>query len=1128
MAIAAFAPGAAAAPPEAKFEWRMPSRYSGATDDRGRILETQPHDVRRGPWRVYLKVVGRACGFKAKLRWRTGRLPQPEKLGTCRFRLRVPAEGSYRIGLAASVNGEKLRPTEKEIAVRDWLIVAIGDSVASGEGVPETSSLLAPAIWQSARCHRSSRAGFARAARQIEADDGHSSVTFVHLACSGAGVREGLLEPYPGAVPPRDEPALEPQMQALEGIARRRPVDVLLVSAGANDVHFSGIATFCANVPSRDCFARPMPSRFGGDGVRSPSEAVRSDLAALRGAYERLATRLERVPDGRLPPAQVYISQYFDPTRDERGLTCEKFFGAIRGNEVAQARSRILEPLNKAVEAAAEKHGWNLVGEIAASFRRHGYCAGRHAWVSTLEDSLRDLGGIAGRHRGTLHPNRPGHEVIGALVAAELEQDLYPGHDFPLRPFPEPPDPDSGLATGLLVALVVAGLLLGLALAPLTIAFGPPILLAALLWHELDSVAPLLLGAVAGALLLAISRPDRRGRPSRAGGLLDATVSPLLSLLRTVRPLLLPLVVVVAVGAAHEPFELQVVFGAVLVVVAWLAIVVPEAMRSRQEVGKFEQLPAGWVRSFATKIALQSAVAIALGGLLVFVARRVGFLVNPYFEAVGDLASGLLLVALLLWAAAIGMRLLSYATTPLRAVLAFDAFLALVVVAMAFGVVPANEAVREAWPQLATVFGITLLALFLLDVALSVAGATRGARNDSPQPEKRPWTSYVAETGFATATVAAVVLAASMAYGLIDADRKAKPPTPPDEEVAGARPLRASAGEEGLELARRYAPVLAFAADERWSPMRVEPYLAAATLTGQPLQGSSPPPAAKLPTRCPEPGQTRCYQLSIGCAGEDPGTPPTELCQGAAHEKGRLYRTGAVYVRAIERGGKSEGAFAEVGPFRRQLQTLIQYWYFYPYNEWRAPVFAGLLIQRHEGDWEAVTIGLTARGRPLFVADSAHCGGSWRHWREIEVSTRLPGPLTHPLVAVAEGSHANYPSAAEKRSPDWASCARALPSGVATTISYASNIRDRTGYGWLWYPPAEGWIEAAANRAPMNFPGLWGADGDIVLRNFQPNVLSDSEAAPATPSLQPLWRAPVRTIFCGPYEPRQCVGDEDA
>jgi hypothetical protein len=196
---------------------------------------------------------------------------------------------------------------------------------------------------------------------------------------------------------------------------------------------------------------------------------------------------------------------------------------------------------------------------------------------------------------------------------------------------------------------------------------------------------------------------------------------------------------------------------------------------------------------------------------------------------------------------------------------------------------------------------------------------------------------------------------------------------------------------------------------------------------------------------------------------------------------------------------------------------LLQYWYFYRYDESESTVFAGQLVQKHEGDWEVVTIGLSDE-KPLFVAYSAHCAGTWRYWREIEVSDQLPRPWTHPLVAVAEGSHANYPKADQKRSPDWAHCAHKLPAGTSTAIDYASNIRDRTEYGWLWYPAADGWREANVLALPMSFPGTWGKEDTTTLVNFKENLLNDPPGpGPASPPLQASWRKPVPLIFCEGY-----------
>ena len=1095
------APAAASARPQASFEWHLPSRYSGATDERGRIVETQPDEVRPGPWAVFLRVTGPACSPGASLHWRVvGRRPgsRPQPLGLCRFRLRLSREGVYRVHLGGRTGGgTRLTPITKRVVVRDRLIVSIGDSVAAGEGVPETPSFFGQAIWQSARCHRSSRAGVARAARQIEDDDGYSSVTFVHLACSGASVGEGLLEPYPGAVPPRDEPPLAPQMQVLEEIARRRPVNAVLISIGANDVHFSEIASFCAFVATEDCFARPMPQSYGGDGVHSPRQAVERDLAALPDAYRLLAHRLSGV----VPHSRVFISEYFDPTHDERGAGCDGFFGAIGASEVEQARTRILEPLNRAIATAAGTYRWNLVAGVARAFHRHGYCADENAWVSTLTDSLGNLGGIAGRHRGTLHPNRAGQEVIGTLIAAQLERDLFPHRYFPPRPFPETVEKDGGLATGAIVAIALAVLLIGPALAALTTMLAPLALLGFLLWLGRETVTPALVGLLLGGFIVCYRQ------------LALLAVRPLVTLAKTGRPLLLPLLVVVIVGAVHLSLAVQILLTAALLVLAWTLIVRPEAVKSSAGPGPELEV--------ATEIAVHGLASVAVGVLLVVGIKLLG-LSNPYFETVGDIASGLLLVAVVLWAAAIALRLFSFATNRLRALIAVALGLALAAVAAGVGIVPGRHVVGDSWPLEAAALALFALLSIAIDAVLGVSAGTE----HKPSAGARPTgTKRAAKLGLNAAAAAAVVLAVSTGYGLVAAAKRGAPLNPPEEETAETRvpPPGQTASEDPLELARRYAPVLAFSKAERWAPERVGSYVTDATLSGPPGTPSQVATVADLPRRCPERGQSNCFQLSIEC---DRGDLP--CARAAPRAPGRLYRDGAVYVRTLENGRLSAGeprdVFTPVGPYRNRLEKLIQYWYFYYYDEWRAPVFAGLLVQRHEADWEAVTLGLDGSGRPLFVADSAHCAGSWRPWHEVEASTRLPGPRTHPLVAVAVGSHANYPDPEEKRSPDWASCSGA-PAGVTTAIGYASNIRDRTEFGWLWYPPADGWLPVTPQTPPMSFPGTWGANDRTSLRNFTVTVLSEG-GAPKSPPLQGLWQAPVRSIFCGRYEPRKCERDE--
>ncbi|MEV8514361.1 hypothetical protein [Dactylosporangium sp. NPDC051484] len=84
----------------------------------------------------------------------------------------------------------------------------------------------------------------------------------------------------------------------------------------------------------------------------------------------------------------------------------------------------------------------------------------------------------------------------------------------------------------------------------------------------------------------------------------------------------------------------------------------------------------------------------------------------------------------------------------------------------------------------------------------------------------------------------------------------------------------------------------------------------------------------------------------------------------------------------------------------------LQYWYFYPMNDWRS-TFSG--VNDHEADWEQVTIflGETLSGalRPAWVAFSAHdeVGDDLRRrWDDPDIE--FVG--THPVVYAGAGSHA--------------------------------------------------------------------------------------------------------------------------
>lgn len=75
--------------------------------------------------------------------------------------------------------------------------------------------------------------------------------------------------------------------------------------------------------------------------------------------------------------------------------------------------------------------------------------------------------------------------------------------------------------------------------------------------------------------------------------------------------------------------------------------------------------------------------------------------------------------------------------------------------------------------------------------------------------------------------------------------------------------------------------------------------------------------------------------------------------------------------------------------------TVIQYWFFYAYND--GP------LNNHQGDLEVVEVFLDGSGTPVRAVYSQHGSGENAAWGDVELFDN-----THPVVYVAQGSHANY------------------------------------------------------------------------------------------------------------------------
>ena len=342
------------------------------------------------------------------------------------------------------------------LAARDAALVARNAALAAHD---LALADLQP-TWQDRRCHRSAFSGQAQAALRLEREDPRTSVTFVHLACSGATIPVGLLGFYEGAEGgPRNIP---PQIDRAKQLVGDREIDALLVSIGGNDANFAPIIETC--ILEEPCFnpgvvdlqidnaidgicgplgklldllpyplAHPTSRCLGFfDGLRPGNAQMLLDdgIDRLPDRYIQLENRLSvQHPD--FQQGRVYITDYPDPTKNENEEYCgfdpmatlEEQLKNIPGftqPEMEWADFEVLPRLNGVIQDATKLYDWNLVEEGLQQFSRHGYCAAQH-WVVRLQETFRIQANVS----GAVHPTKAGHQVYAGLIASELLGDFY-------------------------------------------------------------------------------------------------------------------------------------------------------------------------------------------------------------------------------------------------------------------------------------------------------------------------------------------------------------------------------------------------------------------------------------------------------------------------------------------------------------------------------------------------------------------------------------------------------------------------------------------------------------------------------------------------------------------------------
>jgi len=454
----------------ASFDYEMPARFEvpalRAPEDQSEYEVYVDGPLQPDTWRVRLDAC-RSTGPPVKYIWSI----DGEQVGVetvCDgFEYEFPAEGPYLVSLVVEdSSGEEMERTEV-VVVRDLLIFGLGDSYGSGEGSPDLEEFdEGGAQWQNRRCHRSAHSGQARAAQMIEDADPHTSVTFVHLACSGGRIYRALLEPYLG-IEPDGEP-LPPQIDRVAELADDYEIDALFVSIGGNDINFSSVVEACIlgevchlgnamadplleSTASLVCgltgsFEDDCKSYLDPDAINLDSLDARTifdigskaeyvdDVDLHQDGLDDLPTNYDDLGEAivgslGMDPARVYLTEIPDVTRDEFGDLCAwptelpGFSESLRiaaqqvpgvtKTEMEWASNYVLTELRAAMRAAASKNGWRFVDGVDSRFAGHGYCSDV-TWLTRLQNTFQ----FQGDQNGALHPNVAGY---GAYADAIVE-----------------------------------------------------------------------------------------------------------------------------------------------------------------------------------------------------------------------------------------------------------------------------------------------------------------------------------------------------------------------------------------------------------------------------------------------------------------------------------------------------------------------------------------------------------------------------------------------------------------------------------------------------------------------------------------------------------------------------------
>jgi hypothetical protein len=334
--------------------------------------------------------------------------------------------------------------------------------------------------------------------------------------------------------------------------------------------------------------------------------------------------------------------------------------------------------------------------------------------------------------------------------------------------------------------------------------------------------------------------------------------------------------------------------------------------------------------------------------------------------------------------------------------------------------------------------------------------------------------------------VAVVVAALAIGYstGVIsfggDEPERARLMLGPTEEV-----------ENGASIAARFAPVLRPHSRERFVPIDRGTYLSASALNE--ADGKA----------------TRLIKRFLGVNDLPERLPDCKRCRlfldvRGVKESAPVRKYAALQQRLLR--NRSPTVYWHVARYQDTGDVAVQYWFLYLFNDF---------LNRHESDWEQITLHLDPEMNPLETYYSSHEGGQRRVWQDV----RKIGE--HPVVYAAGRSHANYFTSG--RHPVRLMQCRRIAGGLTCVNATATNDT-ADGCGTTLNPPGIGEVgmsmmveERCAARSaggtreyklrglgPPVFAGSWGPSNRIGV-----GLIPIGEGGFADPQARSAWRDPL-------------------